>query len=634
MRINLYVSLFFLSLFLLSSTVAVADNGTGNRTLVAIYMVGSDLESLDDLATSDIGEMLKGIGDKNGAFDLILAYGGARKFGWDGMTVVNLTDLESDYQDGIIGNGISYQKRDSRVNMGSSDGLNQFLEIISSLPVHSRNILILWDHGGSYNGLCFDENFDMDPLDLSELQNSLHTFTIDWDLIAMDACLMGSYEIAKVTQESSHYLMVSEEVEPGHGWDYSLPFSALAQNPDMEIRDWGRVWIDAYMDNPNHEKMKKTLALIDLSKIQSIDEHLSGFSQYMEMQITNNSAYNGIGTAISDSQRYGYNPQLNQEYTVDLYDMTSRIGTNVQGGLDHANQVTAAITDAVVYQRNDGSRPGSHGLSVFSPRMKQVDEFKTIEKSSPINKNWQSFIEQYMTYTSRDSSKPLIRRLGGGKFIVTDDQGLAYVRVDTDWMPEVTNWTHSFGLKSEPIYPSEPDVYIPNPDDQTFYLKDSVTGEKVPFFHSFIGVDIGGRENFFGYVQIIRGGRMKEAVINMIRSPQNGNMSYTLFPYETNPDGKMIFSRAPVELRSGDIIIPKIVERFFGDEPRWEYTPYTPLRVTGKIEVIRDRLPYGSYLSSMTASDYNGNYALEILGSIRFPNNSTVVSSSEINQTP
>ena len=65
------------------------------------------------------------------------------------------------------------------VDMGSSDVLADFLKWgISEYPAANMG-LILWDHGsGSINGVCFDENFSLSSLHLTDIQHALQAVTI------------------------------------------------------------------------------------------------------------------------------------------------------------------------------------------------------------------------------------------------------------------------------------------------------------------------------------------------------------------------------------------------------------------------------------------------------------------------
>jgi hypothetical protein len=610
--------------------ISPAGADTNRSTLIAIYMVGSDLESEDNYATKDIGEILAGIPENTNQSDLVIGYGGSRKMGWNGLTFAPLANIRDDYKNGIIGDEKKYQSRDTEINMGSSEGFSVFLQKIKELGRYDRYILLFWDHGGAYYGICLDENYEFDALDLSELRSSLISSGIHWDLIGMDACLMGSYEVAKAVEGSADYLLVSEEAEPGHGWNYTLPLNTLSRNPQISIPEWGKVWIDEYIDNPYHEGHKKTLALIDLNKLPVIEKALSELGDKLNLTIREYLTYNGVGVSIADSQRYGYDPKRDQEMTIDLYDLGLHLGQTFKENSYDLNSLRNAITAAVVYSRNDGSRPGSHGISIFSPRMKKLNDLDYVEKKVQINEKWAEFINNYMFLVSQDTSRPKITELGNGKYQIIDDKGLAYVRIDTDWMPDIVNFSHSYGLKSEPVSDSPPGVYSPAPDDQTFFLKDSKSGEMVPFFHLYIGKDTQGQEHYFGYVRIIHDNTTREAVINTIRNASTQEITYALYPYELKENGEMIFSKGAATVERGDIIIPKLVERFLVPEnPRWQYTPYTPLPVTGEVKVVRDRLPHGSFYSTLTATDYNMNFAMALLGELRFPNNSSIAGSSE-----
>jgi hypothetical protein len=73
------------------------------------------------------------------------------------------------------------------------------------------------------------------------------------DIIGFDACLMAMYEVGSTLAPYGKYLLGSELLEPGHGWDYSalagitqhvtaagLPATSLA------AQDVGDLFIDYY----------------------------------------------------------------------------------------------------------------------------------------------------------------------------------------------------------------------------------------------------------------------------------------------------------------------------------------------------------------------------------------------------
>ena len=210
-------------LLLILLSVSIATPADVPTTRIAMYMVGSDLESESHLGSAEIKEILSGLSGDSRHIDLQIAFGGARSMGWSGMTIADKEDLQDDYRDGVIGNG-HYAFRDTSMNMGDTKGLTTFVEYLNDLPASDRNIFIFWDHGASLAGLCFDENYNWDQLTMQEITDALENSAITWDLIGMDACLMGSLEVMQTVSPFGHLLLVSEEVEPGHGWDYEIRY--------------------------------------------------------------------------------------------------------------------------------------------------------------------------------------------------------------------------------------------------------------------------------------------------------------------------------------------------------------------------------------------------------------------------
>jgi len=69
------------------------------------------------------------------------------------------------------------------------------------------------------------------------------------DLFGMDACLMSTLEVAYEIRDRTHAVVGSEELEPGAGWKYDAILRALADNPDMDGKELGRVVVETYIDS-------------------------------------------------------------------------------------------------------------------------------------------------------------------------------------------------------------------------------------------------------------------------------------------------------------------------------------------------------------------------------------------------
>ena len=123
--------------------------------------------------------------------------------------------------------------------MGESKTLSDFLKWgVETYPAEKMGV-ILWDHGGgSLSGVCFDENYNMDSLSLTELDAAFASageiMTDQFEYIGFDACLMANYETAYIASKYARNMIASEELEPSGGWDYESVTTRFADEAYYE----------------------------------------------------------------------------------------------------------------------------------------------------------------------------------------------------------------------------------------------------------------------------------------------------------------------------------------------------------------------------------------------------------------
>lgn len=185
-------SLFFLCVLLVIAPVC-ADYHQG-KILVAVYASGGTLESEYGLITEDLHQMVVGTNNTSPEnLDLIVAYGGANKTGWKGMTIANRSQIAEDLTDGIIGDDGRYLNRSEDANMGSSEALSSFLTYVRDNYQYDRVFLILIGHGEAYTGMLFDENHQDDGLTVPELGSALRKGGFNMELIGLFCSYRSSY---------------------------------------------------------------------------------------------------------------------------------------------------------------------------------------------------------------------------------------------------------------------------------------------------------------------------------------------------------------------------------------------------------------------------------------------------------
>lgn len=172
-------------------------SGTGKR-LLAVYMVGSDLESQSNAGTADLNEMITGYNSlsttEKSSLDVVVAFGGANKSGWKGMKIATMSQIISDGSDGAYGDETStsaYQYKADLAHMGDKSSLKLFLTYLKDgYPDHEIQFFVFWDHGSTYTGFGNDEVYNSDPLYLNEINSAFKDSGVQkFDLIGFDACL-------------------------------------------------------------------------------------------------------------------------------------------------------------------------------------------------------------------------------------------------------------------------------------------------------------------------------------------------------------------------------------------------------------------------------------------------------------
>lgn len=108
---------------------------------------------------------------------------------------------------------------------------------------------------------------------------------------------MAMYEVGALLSPYSHYLLASELLEPGHGWDYSAPIKGLIQQRNaagqsltsFEAKDIGDLVIKGYMDQAAYyETSGLTLGLLDLDIVSStLKTAVNSMTKYMSTQLQN-----------------------------------------------------------------------------------------------------------------------------------------------------------------------------------------------------------------------------------------------------------------------------------------------------------------------------------------------------------
>ena len=371
----------------------VAEEGT--KTIM-MYVVGSDLESEHDCATSDITEVINsGFDEEN--INYIIYTGGTKD--WEDPDISD--DHNSIFK---VENGdLTLLKQEDKKNMGNSDTLSDFINYAYENYPADMYGLILWNHGGgSFNGYGYDEVTN-DCLSLMELDNALADtpFSGDnkLDFIGFDACLMATIEVADALSPYANYLFASQEPEPGWGWDYSFLSKIETDDTPVEI---GTYVVDGFIETTSNNFMSYpfsftdiTLSVLDLSKVADVETALEGMFAVAKDDLTAETYHQYAKLRASTKE---IAPAYSGEYSYDFVDMMDMADSMSNIYPNEANALKSAISNMVVYQ--DANVKREYGVSIYYPyNAKEYSQYYVpMFKTFDFAPNYASYIENFRSY--------------------------------------------------------------------------------------------------------------------------------------------------------------------------------------------------------------------------------------------
>ncbi len=354
----------------------VSAQGT-NDWVIFVYLCGTDLESDGGAASSDLQEMIDAGAGPNVRF--VVQTGGTKTWAVpEAIPNDRISRVE------VYNNDMFVLYQGDLQNMGEAATLREFVSWGFENYPAQRHGLILWNHGsGSISGVCFDELYDNDSLSLEEIGEALTGFDKAFEMIGFDACLMATLETAQTVAPFANYLVASEELEPGSGWDYSSLGRFLAGKPDADGAELGKVIADGFLASNilAEDEAITTMSVTALTKLPALAGAMNEAGWQMLAAVPDKARLNTIVKGIHRAENYGGNtPEEGYTNMVDIGSMMR----GIKGVLPEAQKVLEALDEAVVYRVAGSGRQESTGLSMYYPLQVQgSQEYEIFKKASP-----------------------------------------------------------------------------------------------------------------------------------------------------------------------------------------------------------------------------------------------------------
>ena len=360
---------------------------------VMLYLCGTDLESNYGFASVNLDEILRS--DISDNINVVIETGGADSWKTSGIPSNKLARFH------VSDGEMQLDETCPSSSMGDAGTLSDFISWSASNYPADRNMLILWNHGGgSLFGICLDQQYGSDSLSLKEVKNAIADAKTPFELVGFDACLMSTLETAEVFQGYSHYMVASEETEPGTGWDYVAWLEYLSENAGCSGKELGRTIVDSYMEKCEYigQDSMATLSVTDLTKLPALSAAFKNYSGELVKSTQNASDFQYVVQGAAQTESYGERSGSDGTYDmVDLGDLMKHTGEVLS---EYSDDVIEALREAVVYESHGAYRSRASGLSVFYPKYIDSDIYQAYEEitdntayleyASIVNGDWDS----------------------------------------------------------------------------------------------------------------------------------------------------------------------------------------------------------------------------------------------------
>lgn len=377
-----------------------------------VYICGADLESKYAIgkgyATFNIQQMMAA--SSSDSVNMVLTTGGAKKggLGIDWTTVSRH----------VVKNGkLTTVGNVGKKNMGDPATLTDFIVWAKTNYPADKYALILWDHGGGdLFGYGSDENNSNDSLLIPEMTQALKSATqqtgINFDLIGFDACLMATVEVAHNFAPYGKYLVISENPEPGLGWDYKTLTDTIVKNPTVDPLTLGKTIADSYYKQCATEAKLATLSVVNLAKVPAVVSSLDALSQKISAKLSANNTNVDSFKPVTNSRINSIfildnKNTLSTEYSLvdmmNLYSTTKTLPSIASTYPTESAAVVSALKQAVEYNVTGTSvSKSANGLSIFLPRNTDSYYAKRLEIYSKIDfsANYKSMLGIYIANRS------------------------------------------------------------------------------------------------------------------------------------------------------------------------------------------------------------------------------------------
>ncbi len=300
------------------------------------------------------------------------------------------------------------------VNDGDPAVLQNFVATSMRRFPAKKYALILRNHGGGWQGACWDDADNHDFISLPELTAVLEATkpsSGQFDLVGFDMCLNANLEVASAVAPYAKFMSASEDL--AYGSNYSRVMRRFFADPSVGGDGLARAYVDAYYDEHGARGVA-TYSAVDLAKVPALEESVDALADALKAALAADpeTGWLLLAEAQAACNEFGTNAEgaSNGYHLYDIVELCGGIKTHFTGTpvAAKANAVLQAADAAIVHNRNGADRPHSNGLSIFLPNAsgRALTNYANIPFSS--QSRWPALVSAFAGAADADVTRPVL----------------------------------------------------------------------------------------------------------------------------------------------------------------------------------------------------------------------------------
>ena len=349
---------------------------------VLIYGHGDSNLTLNLL--EDINEMISAGGSDNFKIILQADFDASEKEAFQG------SEYPVEYRDKVTrivfdGNGVNFAEVLPEQDLDDPVVLADFLDwSLKNFPSERRG-LVLWNHGGQWEGFGGDNQDGKGSqrgvsMWTSDIRDAIKTTlnsnnTSKYDFISFDTCLMGGAEQLVDFYDLCDIYIANPEIDYGDGWDYASTMAYLRSNPDLSMTEFAGVengfW--DFHHQQQSDKGFKVHVAYDMNVFAEYNQKMKAFTRGLVEAIQSGSIdLSSLARLRRESIPYSLtSPRVGKSTVTDYIDIgnfASELSSKVNGPMKSISmELVAAINNLIISKSLGTERQNAVGLSIYYP---------------------------------------------------------------------------------------------------------------------------------------------------------------------------------------------------------------------------------------------------------------------------